>query len=70
MYECDMSSEALTGFCDSLVFLHKSTLTENLVRVSLSEERGKNERVRGQLIKTTNFLDPKRITLKTKRSAL
>jgi len=37
-----MSSEALTGFCDSLVFLHKSTLTENLVRVSLGEERGKN----------------------------
>jgi len=37
-----MSSEALTGFCDSLVFLHKSTLTENLVRVSLGEERAKN----------------------------
>ena len=42
MYECDMSSEALTCFCDSLVFLQKSTLTENLVRVSLGEERGKN----------------------------
>jgi hypothetical protein len=32
-------SEALNSFCDALVLLHKSTLTKNLVRVSLGEER-------------------------------
>ena len=33
-----LGSEALTSCCDDLVFLLKSTFTENLVRVSLGEE--------------------------------